>query len=662
MECHNKISHVIKQSAYSLVELLMAIGIFGVLTTILFTGFIASREGRPQHEKRIEAATLYQESLEALRIIREAGWNNIANNGTYHPQATSDSWVLAAGEEIIDAESNLRRSIVIDSVYRNLNGDITSIGGILDPSTKAITINVDWNNPLISAYSSTVYLSRYLENLAFTETTLTDFSRSGQVSNNVQITEEEDGEIKLVPAGAGHGNWCEPGESWVNELDLPKNGEARAITAIEGKVFSGTGRNASGVSLAYVTVNNDYPPVSTLAGTVDGYKTNDVFGTNNYGFLATDDNGKEVVIVDLNNIDPNTKIMSVAGYYNIPSNTDGDSIFVSGSVGYVLANNNLYSFDVTSIKGSSSQTGLDDIALGGSGMSVYVTGNIAYVVINSTSNQLKIIDVTNPSNMALLASLSVNGAEGRDVFVSQDGSRAYLVTKGDSSKAEFFIINTENKSSPSVISAYDTNGMDPKAVDVILQDHLAIVVGVGGEEYQVITISPETSLTRCGGMSDLGGVYDVATVVEADGDAYAYINTAQSASELKIVEGGPGGAPYITYETEGQYESAPFDASFSTAFNRLSFVADIPNETFLSFQIAGAVPGTNGCSDASYSFVGPDGTNSTFFTENPAVIPFNNQSGEFNNPARCFKYKAFFSTDNILFSPILKEVTVNYSP
>jgi type II secretory pathway pseudopilin PulG len=662
MAYQNKVKFFIKQSAYSLVELLMAIGIFGVLTTILFTGFIATREGKPQQEKRVEATILFQECLEALRIIREDSWSNIANNGTYHPQTTADSWVLAAGEEIIDAETNLRRSIVIDDVYRNFAGDITSIGGILDPSTKAITINVSWNNPLISSYSSTVYLSRYLENLAFTETTLADFSQSGHSTNNVQITEEVDGEIKLIPAGAGHGNWCEPGEAWVNELDLPKNGEARAITAIEGKIFTGTGLNASGVSLAYVTANNENPPVTTLAGTVDGYKTNDVFGTNDYGFLATDDNKKEVVIVDLNNIDPVSKIINEAGYYNIPANTDGDSIFISGSVGYVTANNNLYSFDVSTIVGSSSQNSLDDLALGGAGLSVYVAGDIAYVAMDSTSNQLKIIDVSNPSNMSTLASLTVNGAEGRDVFVSHDDNRAYLVTKGDSSKAEFFIINIENKSSPSVISSYDTNGMDPKAVDVILQDHLAIVVGVGGEEYQVITIAPENSPTRCGGMSGLGGVYDVATVVEADGDAYAYINTAQSASELKVVEGGPGGAPYITYETEGQYESAPFDANFNTAFNRLSFIAEVPTDTSLSFQVAGAPPGPTDCSDASYYFAGPDGTNSTFFIENPVVIPFNNQEGEFNNPARCFKYKVFFSTDNILFTPILEEITINYSP
>jgi len=662
MAYQNKIKTIFVQSAYSLVELLMAIGIFGVLTTILFTGFIATREGKPQHEERMEASILYQETIEALRIIREQGWENIANNGTFHPQATTDSWTLIAGGELINEATGLSRSIVISDVYRDQGGNITSIGGTIDPSTKAITINIEWTQPLVSSYNFTIYLSRYLDNLAFTNTTIEDFSKSGYSTNNVQITEEDDGEIKLVPAGAGHGNWCEPGEAWVSELDLPKNGEARAITAIEGKIFTGTGLNASGVSLAYVTSDNQNPPVTNVAGTIDGYKTNDVFGTNDYGFLATDTNDREVVIVDLNNIDPNTKVMNLLGYYDIPGNTDGTSLFISNNVGYVTASNNLYSFDVSNIIGSSSQNSLGSVALGGTALSVYVINNTAYVAVDSTSNQLKIIDVSSPNNMSVLASVTVNGAEGRDVYVSQDGNRAYLVTKSDAGKAEFFIINIENKSNPTIVSSYDTNGMDPKAVDVILSDHLAIVVGVGGEEYQVVTIAPETNLTRCGGMTGLGGVYDVATVVEADGDAYAYINTAQSDSELKVIEGGPGGAPYITYETTGQYESAPFDANFTTAFNRLNFTADIPDETTLSFQVSGATPGTNGCNDASYHFAGPDGSDSSFFEENPIVIPFNDQTGEFNNPARCFKYKVFFTTDNILVTPMLKDVTVNYSP
>jgi len=92
------------QAGYSLVELLLAIGLFGVLITVLFTGFIATREGKPQQLQRMKAAALLQETVEAIRIVRESDWAIFAQNGDWHPEidaATSTTWTLVTGEEII---------------------------------------------------------------------------------------------------------------------------------------------------------------------------------------------------------------------------------------------------------------------------------------------------------------------------------------------------------------------------------------------------------------------------------------------------------------------------------------------------------------------------------------------------------------------------------
>lgn len=205
MVCLNKIKQKLAQSAYSLVELLMAIAIFGVLTTILFTGFIATRDGKPQHEAKMEAAILYQETIEALRIIREQDWENIAHNGTYHPQTTADSWTLVGGGKLINEITGLTRSVVIDDVYRDQDGNMTNIGGIIDPSTKAITVNITWDKPLVSSYNSTIYLTRHLDNLAFSDSTVEDF-QSGEMDLVKTVSPIlDDGEIQLVggcPSGS----------------------------------------------------------------------------------------------------------------------------------------------------------------------------------------------------------------------------------------------------------------------------------------------------------------------------------------------------------------------------------------------------------------------------------------------------------------------------
>lgn len=637
---------------YSLVELLLAIALFGVLVTTLFTGFISTREGRPQQQQRLQATALMQEAIEAMRIVREESWDLIATNGTYYPSPTATSWALSAGVETIDALIGLTRQIEISDVYRDGSGAITDTGGTLDPSTKAVTISVSWNEPLITTESVTLYFSRYLDNFAFTHTTDVDFSATGSVADLVVYTVSDDGEVILDAAGPGRGNWCDPGTSAVSTLDLPRQGAARAVTAIEGKVFSGTGENASGVSLAYVTVTDTIPPVTTLAGTFDGYKTNDVFGTDTYGFLATDTNNKEVVIVNLS--DP----MTQAGYYDISGPQNAESIFVLGNVGYVTANGTLYAFDMSSVVGTASQSTLGTVGLAGTAKSVYVVGDYAYIAIDSTSNQLQVVDVSNPSSMSVVGNLTVNGANGRDVYVSPDNSRAYLVVSADPTNAEFFIINTEDPANPTQISSYDTNGMDPKAVDMVLSGNRAVVVGTGAEEYQVVTIVPETNPVRCGGFNEDTGIYDISTVVEADTDAYAYVTTGQSDAELKVIEGGPGGS----YSTSGTYESPPMDLGYTAAFNRLSFSASIPTDTTLEFQIAGAPQNAGSCDTASYTFVGPDGTDATFFDTSPSAVPFDSTPGGYDNPAQCVKYRAYFGTTNILSTPELQDVTINYSP
>jgi hypothetical protein len=156
----------------------------------------------------------------------------------------------------------------------------------------------------------------------------------------------------------------------------------------------------------------------------------------------------------------------------------------------------------------------------------------------------------------------------------------------------------------------------------------------------------------------LGGIYDVAAIVQDNGDAYAFITSGQADSELKIIEGGPGGS----YSPIGSYESATFDAGASTAFNRVSYTADTPASTTLLFQVAGALPdGGGSCAGATFNFVGPDGTSNTYF-DSVQALPFMTEGTGYRNPAQCFRYKAYLETTNVEFAPVLEDVTVNYSP
>ena len=186
-------------------------------------------------------------------------------------------------------------------------------------------------------------------------------------------------------------------------------------------------------------------------------------------------------------------------------------------------------------------------------------------------------------------------------------------------------------------------------------------------EYQVLDMytnpNSEASPAYCGGLNYDTGFNDLTSVSEADGDNFVYMVANSTSNELKIIQGGPD----QDYVSSGIYESPPFTASVSSSFNR--FVANIDplQLASLSAQVAVAPPGSSGCTDATYNYVGPNGDVNAFFTAKgasiSATIPFGNYiSAAYQNPERCFRYKMWFSASpDFTQTPVLKDMTWSYS-
>ncbi|MEK7498023.1 MAG: hypothetical protein AAB656_03835, partial [Patescibacteria group bacterium] len=275
--------------------------------------------------------------------------------------------------------------------------------------------------------------------------------------------------------------------------------------------------------------------------------------------------------------------------------------------------------------------------------------------INATSNQLKIIPLLNSgTSFGTPVDISVAGQSGVDLYVNNTGTRTYLATGGSSTQREFFIIDTDPNSGTykQIKGSYDTEGTEPKGVTIV-PGNRAIIVGTGGtQQYQVIDISDETTPSHCtsggksGGLNIPTGVRGVSSVLESDGDAYSYIITGDTGAELKIVEGGPGGK----FATEGVFESQTFDAGHEVSFNRYLASYESPSGTSIGFQFAAS---PSPCESAVFSFIGPDKTGSTFFTTETGPLSFAGQ---------CFRYKVFLSSTDPNQTPVLEDMTVNYSP
>jgi type II secretory pathway pseudopilin PulG len=644
------------QRGQLIVELLVAIGIAAIFLPALLTSLVASREGKAQQQQRLIAVNILKETQDAVRVVRENGWSTFAVNGTYHPLIDSGTWTLASGSATNDGFTT---EVVLSDVFRDSDGAIVLSGGTLDPSTKRIDTTISWTLPYVSDVHATMYLTRFLDNASYTETTQTQFNagtKTGVVVRATTSSVADDGEV-ILGAG-GNSDWCSPEllATAGATLDLPGQGYPSTITAIEGKAFAGTGENASGMSFMGITIpTNTTPPTPQLGSTFDGHKTNNVFGESDYGYIATDTNGKEIVIIDIAG-----GTYSEEGYFNAPGNGLGNAIFVIGNYGYMTAGNKFYNFDVSSKSGSRPIVDGDGVTLSGTGVDIAVVGNYAYVVTTG-STELQIIDLSNPTNLSIVGQTNLNSAAAKSIFVDSSGNRAYVATANSSTQREMFIINISTKTGDQpVVGSYEGNGVDPKGITVV-PGNRAILVGHDGEEYQVINIANEASPTHCGGSELDSGINDVTSVLESDGDAYSYIMTGEADAEFQVIIGGPGG----TFSTNGEFESQTFSPGYATANNRLVATFNEPAGTDITFQVSltglvGGVCPTTG----SYTFVGPDGTPGTVFNQasgEPITFPFTTV-GTYTNPGQCFRYKVIFTTTNINSTPVLQEVVINYSP
>jgi type II secretory pathway pseudopilin PulG len=649
------------KKGYSIIEILVAIGVIGFVITAAVGVFSVTREASRIAELKLEASYYLTEYMEYTRNIRRADWDNLTN-GRY-VFVNSNGSVSLAPTSTGETVNGFTRYVELSDVYRDSSGNLLDSPGLTDPSSKYITVAVSWQGIKSGTLSHRIMLTRYLDSLSWVDTTYAEFNQ-GQTSGTA-VVNNNGGEVVLGAGGGG--NWCEPNLS-IAALDLPKNGVAQAVTAIEGRAFAGTGENASGESFVNIGIGNTHPPTATILGVMNGYKTNDVFGETDYGYIATDTNAKEISIIQLS-----TSPYSEVGYFNADGVQDATSVYISGNVGFMTQGTNFRAFDLnpqpsdpSGRTGSRSQ--LASATLTGMGNAVVVQNGYAYVATTGT-DKLEIFDVSSLNDPGVTDVMTKVGwarpvSQGaEDVVVNSSGTRVYLVTTNSTSQREFFIINTEIKSGlrPEV-GSYDTSPMSPNAVEIV-PGARAIVVGQGGTEYQVINITNEGSPVACGtGLNIDTGIFDSASILESDNDAYSYIVTGDASAELKIIEGGPGGA----YAVSGEFESRTFDPGFnSTAYNRIDVTADLPIQSSIRYQVAIVDPGVSGtCSDADFSdfnFIGSDGTAATFFTGD-AVLPFSDDGVGYENPAQCFRYRAYLETTDYANSPTLNDFTVLYSP
>lgn len=645
-----------KLKGFSLAELILAIAIFASASSMLVYLVIDSTRTLENIYTRASATQLVEEVYNSIVILKEDAWFNIARytgDGEKYIQFNSGTYEVLDGR---GSREDMTYYFTVDNVMRDTLRNIVTEGGTLDPHTRLITINVSWSDRLNTSHTVTskIYMNDWNTN-SIVYTLKGDFTQ-GTHDQTVAV-ELTDGELRLQKRF--YSDWCKPELSLstdLSEYDIPGSATPRSVYAQLGYAYLGTRGEATGEPFTKLTIEGVEPPIVSVEGYFSGYNVNDIFIKDNYAFLATTDDNKEVVILDTSSL-PYTEV----GYFNGPGSDDAYTVFVDGNVGYVGQMENIHSFNLSSYTGARTKIGSirasSWLFAGVARVSqIKVLNGYLYAVLDWDWYELAIIMVNDPANMSITSQTSVNNQQVYDMYLSEDGTRAYFGTSNSSSEKEFFIIDTSSKSGTRpIIKSIDIPSLTIRGISIVQEESkkYAIIVGTGGQEYQVYDITTETSPTKCGGMEIDSGIYDIDSIRDSYTNAFSYIITGDISKEFKIIRGGPGGGGEDGYAfyNQGTYISAPYNSeSPSSEYYIMAIKTVIPTATTIQIQVRAS----NNADMSGSTWIGPDGTESTYF----------DVTGVYDLPigivGQYFQYKVAYTSTSIENSALLEELIINY--
>lgn len=241
-----------KKNGFSLVEVIIAVGIFSILAvgvvfvaTNSYTNFYGTGD-------RQTVATFAKEGMEAARAIRDNCWQDVEDAVSVASgvsKNTSGVWQFDAST---DSQGSLTRTIAVSSVQRNEAGDIVASGGTEDPNTKKVTVTV--SGPGIQDYSLTSFLTNWSQKewcqKDWSGGNAAEFWQGANMiyaSNKIDVANSN--QLTLTAAAGGGEQWAD----WEN-LTVDASAYLTPFNMPAAHVAFSTNGNT-----AYVTGNNSTP-------------------------------------------------------------------------------------------------------------------------------------------------------------------------------------------------------------------------------------------------------------------------------------------------------------------------------------------------------------------------------------------------------------------
>jgi type II secretory pathway pseudopilin PulG len=633
--------NLIRQTGFSMIEILVVIALVSTMGVLIIAVSVSNNKLRYINEERTQVLFYSTQALEAMKLMT---WNDL-DSGDYSVELSGNEWILNSGSQLLD--NKYTRTIGIEDVYR-LNssnghsyGAIVTTGGYLDPDTKKIISTIDWYSKAGNNRSEVfqTYLHRWKAE-RWTQTDWVGGDGQSDWSDTTQFNAKDAG-VDINVAGiatlqSGFIDWSVA--TTTSNFDTEGHFNENDVYEIDGIAYLVTESNtlAIGSEFYVLDVNDIYNP-SELKSLDIGTSVNSVVAKGDYAYLATDGNDKELVTINV--ATPSSAFIESTYDIDNPNNDNAYDVVAGDTELYLARGDYLYSF---SLIDPANPSYLDRINVGNQARELFLSENYVYIATEESDAELQIIDVSNPANLNQIGEYNLDGnLKGTGVFVL--GNTAYISTQNNGGDPEFFIFEISDPSDPVYIGDY--NFKETIHSFAVVGPYVLAGTGFLNEELTVIDVSvpatpsPVSSFELSGYILGLSANCSVIYAATSSNDGEFFIISTEN--------------PDCGYADYGTLESSTFDTgSTQVTYNWLSFTGSQPVDTDIRFQVA-----TSNNSSGPWSYKGPDGTSSTYYSiAAQEMINYNSHLDQ-----RYLRYKLFLNSDSSWEVPILEEVTISYS-
>ncbi len=609
----------LKQKAFSLVELMLAVFIF----TLFSTGVLYLSLDVIQRDAKLpvnnEALLYAQEGLEAARNIRDQNFLLLTTDDHGLTQ-TSGVWAFDTAPETID--SYYQRTITVADVYRDISGEIAETG-TLDPEMKKITSTVTWNWK--DVFPKSVSLNTYLSGWTGTEwiqTTCDEFDSGTftDMTNTETVSPPADNcalQLDLLE---------ETGEFFAS-ADIGEHGHD--VVADGNYAYLATNRSSEG--LVVVDVSDPDNPTVVAGLDIDG-KGRQLTKDGNYLYVGVDDYNDGLAIVDVSTPTSPSLVTSV------DLGDDGNGSAVDGNYLYMTSNYDREAFAIYDITNKASPQKLGTVNIDEDTDYVYLHGDYAFLGVDEGDEGFQVINIADPNAPFRVTILDVND----DVnSIDVNGPFAYLGL--DDNDDALTVLDISDPENPNIVASID---LEDEIEDLeYLDGYIYAAIDDSNEALSIINVSNPLSpfLALAVDLEGKGEAIDI------DGDK-VYGGLCTNNRGLVLVN-----TLAKKYATYGTYVSDALNTGSSdTRYNYLEWEVQASFGTTVTFQIrTGSTEGNL----TGATWVGPDGTNATYYeTSRTQIMVDPGATG-----TQYFQFKAYL-TSNEINTPDIESVTVNYSP